>query len=120
MTKLLNENDYGKITISEEVIARIAGVAAIESYGIVGMVSRSMVKDSFVELLGKDNVSRGVEIKSDDEEGLIINLYVIFAYGVRVSEVATNIMRKVKYIVESIVGIPVKSVNIHVEGVSQK
>ncbi len=120
MTRLLNNNEYGQIMISDDVIARIAGMAAIESYGIVGMVSRSMVRDSFVELLGRDNVSRGVEINSEDEEGLVINLYAIFAYGVRVSEVAYNIMRKVKYILESIVGVRVKSVNIHVEGVSQK
>ncbi|SRR6056297_813636 len=120
MTRLLNDNEYGQIMISDDVIARIAGMAAIESYGIVGMVSKNMVRDSFVELLGRDNVSKGVEIDSEDEEGLIINLYAIFAYGVRVSEVAYNIMRKVKYILESIVGVKVKSVNIHVEGVSQK
>jgi uncharacterized alkaline shock family protein YloU len=120
MTRLLNDNEYGQIMISDDVIARIAGMAAIESYGIVGMVSKNMVRDSFVELLGRDNVSKGVEIDSEDEEGLVINLYAIFAYGVRVSEVAYNIMRKVKYILESIVGVKVKSVNIHVEGVSQK
>ncbi len=118
MNRQIVNNEYGQIAINDEVIARIAGMAALESYGIVAMVSRSIVKDSIVQLLGKDNVAKGIRIESD-EEGLIINLYAIFAYGVRVSEVATNVMSKVKYILESIVGVKVKSVNIHVEGVSQ-
>ncbi len=119
MSKIIVQNDLGNIVVSDEVIAQLSGISAVESYGIVGMCSRSKLKDSIVELLGKDNISRGVEVHSEGD-GVNIDLFVIVAYGIRVSEVAHNIMHKVKYIVESIVGIEVNSVNINVEGVRDK
>lgn len=108
--------EFGKVVISEEAISTAAGVAALECYGLVGMTSRSRIKDGFIELLGKENLSRGVEIRLDND-GVSIDLYIIVAYGTKISEVAQNVMEKVKYIVESFVGIPVNQVNVNVQGV---
>ncbi len=108
-------NEFGKIEISEEVLATIAGVAAVECYGIVGMASKKL-KDGLVELLGRENLSRGVKVSIEDDK-VVINLNIIVGYGVRISEVASNVRDKVKYMVETMSGLPVSRVNIHVRGV---
>lgn len=105
----------GRVIISEEVLATIAGMAAVECYGLVGMASRK-IKDGIVELLGRDNLSRGVEIVIQENE-VYVNLYIIVGYGVRISEVAHNVMEKVKYSIERITGLDVARVNVTVQGV---
>ena len=71
------KTDLGEVIISEELIATLAGVAAIECYGLVGMAARAKIKDGIAELLGRDNLSRGVEV-NQDEEHLIIDLTLLF------------------------------------------
>ena len=107
--------EYGRIEITEEVLATIAGVAAVECYGIVGMASKRL-KDGLVELLGRENLSRGVTVNIS-EDAIVIQLNIIVGYGVRISEVAANVREKVKYMVETMSGLPVTKVNIHVRGV---
>lgn len=108
--------EYGKIVITDEAISTVAGVAALECYGLVGMCSRSRIRDGFIELLGKENLSRGVEVHVKDDI-VSIDLFVIVGYGTKISEVAQNIMEKVKYVVETLVGLPVEQVNVNVQGV---
>lgn len=109
------ENELGKITISKEVISIIAGMAAIECYGLVGMATQR-VKDGLNELLGRDNLRKGVEVVVG--EGTVsINLYIIVEYGVNISEVANNIIDKVKYTLEELAGVEVSEININVQGV---
>jgi uncharacterized alkaline shock family protein YloU len=108
--------ELGKITISEDVIATVAGMAAMDCYGLVGMASRKQVKDTVTELLGRDNPGRGVEIRIVDGE-ILIDLYIIVSYGTRISEVAQNVMDKVKYTFESMLGLTIEQVNIIVQGV---
>lgn len=108
--------EFGKIVISDEAIATVAGVAALECYGLVGMCSRSRIRDGFIELLGKENLSRGVEVHVNDTS-VSVDLFIIVGYGTKISEVAQNIMEKVRYVVESLVGLPVENVNINVQGV---
>ncbi|NLG79164.1 MAG: Asp23/Gls24 family envelope stress response protein [Firmicutes bacterium] len=107
--------ELGQITISDEVIALIAGVAATECYGLVGMASRN-IQDGIAELLGMENLSRGVEVKLAGDE-VVIDLYIIVEYGTKITEVAHNVMDKVRYVVESMTGLKVARVNITVQGV---
>ncbi len=109
------ENELGKVVISEELLANLAGVAAVECYGLVGMASRKL-KDGIAELLGRDNLSRGVEVKLEDEL-LTVDLYIIVSYGTKIPEVAVNVMEKVKYTLEKLTGLTVAGVNIYVQGV---
>ena len=109
------QTKYGQIIISEEVLATIAGMAAIECYGLVGMAARN-IKDGLVELLGKENISRGVEV-TVREKDICVDLHIIVGYGVKISEVAHNVMEKVKYSIEKITGLTVACVNITVQGV---
>lgn len=112
--QLATEN--GKIEVAEQVIAVIAGSAAMDCYGLVGMASRKGLKDGIAELLGRENLSRGVEVRHDDET-VHLDLYVIVSYGTKISEVAHNIQAKVKYVLEEVVGLKVDYVNIYVQGV---
>lgn len=106
----------GEITIDQEVIAKYAGAAAIECFGVVGMASVN-VKDGFVKLLKKDNLSHGVNVVVDDNNSLDIGLHIIVAYGVSISAVAENLISNVKYQVEAFTGMRVNQIHVYVEGV---
>ena len=109
-------NDLGRIDISDEVIATIAGGAALECYGLVGMASRSQLKDGISELLGRENLSKGIEVRTG-ENGIELELYIIVGYGTKISEVAHNVQTKVKYALHQALGLDVTTVNIFVQGV---
>ncbi|BBI34520.1 Asp23/Gls24 family envelope stress response protein [Cohnella abietis] len=112
--QLVSEN--GKIDVADQVIAVIAGSAALDCYGLVGMASRKGFKDGIAELLGRENLSRGVEVRHEGEL-VHLDLYVIVSYGTKISEVAHNIQSKVKYVLEEVVGLKVDIVNVNVQGV---
>ena len=105
---------YGQIDISTDVIATIAGGAAVDCYGIVGMASKNQLKDGLTDILRKENFTRGVR---KDEDEVHIDMYIIVSYGTKISEVAHNVQTKVKYTLDQTVGLAVDSVNIYVQGV---
>jgi len=107
--------DLGRILLSDEVIATMAGVATTECYGIVGMAG-SRLKDGIAELLGRENLSKGVVVELGDES-VEIDLYIVVGYGTRISEIARNVTDKVRYVIESTTGLKVTGVHIHVQGV---
>jgi len=111
----LNTND-GHVTITNEVIATIAGGAAIECYGIVGMASKSQIKDGIAEILRKENFSRGVIVRQEDNS-LHVDMYIIVSYGTKISEVAHNVQSQVKYNLSQSLGLTIDSVNIYIQGV---
>ena len=106
----------GKITIADDLIASIAGYAAVENYGIVGMNSKT-ASDSLVELFGKDNMRRGVKVTMVSPEVIDIDLYVTLEYGGSLPAVAQNAKSNVKYRVEEMTGLTVHAVNVHVENI---
>ncbi len=107
----------GQIEISNEVIATIAGGAAVDCYGIVGMASKNQIKDGLTEILRKENFTRGVIIRQEEEDSLHIDMYIIVSYGTKISEVAYNVQSKVKYTLEKTIGLSADTVNIYVQGV---
>ncbi|HHW14208.1 MAG TPA: Asp23/Gls24 family envelope stress response protein [Firmicutes bacterium] len=108
-------NALGQVNISDEVIGIIGGVAAMECYGLVGMANRN-IQDGISELLRREQLNRGVEVHVEPE-GVVLDLYIIVEYGTNITEVAHNVMEKVKYSVENQVGVTVSRVNVHVQGV---
>ncbi|MGO4887824.1 Asp23/Gls24 family envelope stress response protein [Anaerobacillus sp. MEB173] len=110
------KTQFGQIEVSKEVVATIAGGAAVDCYGIVGMSSQKQLKDGLSELLRKENFSRGVVIREEDDL-VHIDMYIIVSYGTKISEVAHNVQTKVKYQLEQMLGLVVDSVNIFVQGV---
>ncbi|WP_343209547.1 Asp23/Gls24 family envelope stress response protein [Anaerolentibacter hominis] len=105
----------GEILIENEVIAKYAGSAAVECFGVVGMAYVSM-KDGLVKLLKRDSISQGVNVVIE-ESGISVALHIIVAYGVSISAVADNLISNVKYKVEEFTGMKVEKINVFVEGV---
>ncbi|MBA2874033.1 Asp23/Gls24 family envelope stress response protein [Thermaerobacillus caldiproteolyticus] len=110
------QTKYGRIEISNDVIATIAGGAAVDCYGIVGMASKSQIKDGISEILRRENFSKGVIVREENGE-VHIDMYIIVSYGTKISEVAHNVQTKVKYTLDQILGLSVQSINIYVQGV---
>ena len=110
------QTKYGQIDISNDVIATVAGGAAIDCYGIIGMASKKQFKDGIAEILRKENFTKGVIVRQNEEE-VHIDMYIIVSYGTKISEVAHNVQSKVKYTLDKTVGLAVDSVNIFVQGV---
>ena len=108
-------NAYGKITISDMAIAKVASQAAMECYGIVDTVSRRFT-DSLAELFKKDTRGKGVKVTTDGDK-IYIDVYVIIKFGVSINAVAQSLKESVKYHVERFTGMIVDSVNVNVIGV---
>ena len=108
-------NDLGLITVSEDVLLKVAGYAALECYGIVAMSSKR-AKDGFVEWLGKENLTKGVQVNIT-EAGIDIDLFIIVEYGISIVEVCNIIKSQVCYKIENMTGAKVRRVNISVEGI---
>ncbi|MGF7185692.1 putative alkaline shock family protein YloU [Desulfitispora alkaliphila] len=113
--KSIQTNELGHINVSESVIAMIAGHATVQCYGIVGMSSRKL-KDGFAELLGREALAKGIYVNTSDDS-LTIEVHIIVSYGTKISEVAQNVMDRVKYDVEAMTGVTVEAVNVLVQGV---
>jgi uncharacterized alkaline shock family protein YloU len=108
-------NEFGSVIVSQEVIETIAGLAAMECYGLVGMSSKN-VQDGIADLLGWENISKGivVDIEADNVN---LELNIIVEYGTNIQEVANNVMDRVKYVIEDKIGINVQKINVNVQGV---
>lgn len=110
-----NEIDMGIVKISDEVVGVIAGLATTEIKGIVGM-SASLAGGITQILSGKKNLSKGVKV-SVGENSASIDLFVVVEYGIKIPEVAVAVQENVKKAVESMTGLTVSTVNIHVQNV---
>jgi len=110
--------EVGRVKISDEVIAVIAGVASSDIIGVSSM-GNSMVGGIAGFLGGKKNISKGIKVDIKDE-GVTIDIHIVVMYGVRIPEMAWTIQEKVKKEVEKITGLDVLKVNIHIDGVSME
>jgi uncharacterized alkaline shock family protein YloU len=108
-------NDIGAIRITDEVVAIIAGIAAIEVPGVTSMSGG--IAGGIAEALGRKNLSKGVKVEVGEKEAAI-DLYIIVEYGFRIPVVAWTIQEKVKQTVEDMTGLNVVEVNIHIQGVN--
>jgi uncharacterized alkaline shock family protein YloU len=109
------KNKYGTIYIANEVVARIAGMAAMDCYGIVGMAAKN-IKDGLVQLLKMESLTKGINLNINNDT-ITIDLHIIVDYGTNISAIADSIVSTVKYRVEENIGLPVAKVNIFVEDV---
>lgn len=110
-----NINEYGSVRIADDVVAIIAELAAKEVKGILGMSGG--IADSITEMLGKKSPSKGVKVEVGEKE-TAIDLYVVVEYGVRIPDVAWQVQENVKKAVETMTGLNVVEVNIHIQGVN--
>lgn len=110
-----NEADMGVVKISDEVVGVIAGLATTEIKGIVGM-STSVVGGITQILTGKKNLSKGVKVNVG-ESNATIDLFVVVEYGLRIPDIALQVQENVKKAVETMTGLAVAAINVHVQNV---
>jgi uncharacterized alkaline shock family protein YloU len=109
------DTGYGEVTIDNEVLEKVAGVTAVECYGIVGMAMVN-VTSGIAKLLKGDSITKGISLKVDDN-CIRIDLHIVIEYGVNIKAVTDNLVSTVKYKLETFSGLEVKHINIYVEDV---
>ena len=110
-------NAYGKISISDLAIAKVASNTATESYGIVEMVSRRFT-DTLAHILNKEVGGKGIKVTTAGNR-IYIDCFVVIKYGVSIVAVAESLKEAIKYRVESFTGMIVDTVNVNVIGVKK-
>ena len=109
-----SEGSMGRINISPTTVATIATRSVHQCYGVVGMASKNLV-NGIAHVLTRDS-RHGIDVIFE-EDGIVIDVYVIVEYGIRIRIVAQSIQNTVKFHVEKALGMPVKAVNVFVQGV---
>lgn len=115
----LNENPEGTVSFATDVVATIAGLAANEVEGVAGMSSRNN-NSSFADILSRKssrNYTKGVKVDIADNK-VAVDVTIIVDYGSPVPDVAKSIQENVKKAIETMSGLAVHSVDVHVTGVS--
>src|SRR5690554_2650330 len=107
--------EHGQVKISDDVVGIIAGLAASEVEGVTSMSGG--LTGNITEIFGKKSHSKGVKVEVGEEEAAV-DLHVIVDYGVKIPDVAWKIQENAKKAIESMTGLRVVEVNIHVQGVN--
>ena len=111
----MSDKVTGEINIANDVLAEIAGFAALECYGIVGMASPSL-RDGVEKLLSGDRLRRGVQI-SNTENGIQVDLFVVIEHGTNLTEVSHNLADRVRYVLQTMADVEVSGVEVHVQDI---
>ncbi|KIL34323.1 alkaline-shock protein [Cohnella kolymensis] len=109
--------DMGTIEIAPEVIEVIAGLATVEVDGVAGMSGG--ISSGIGELLGRKNLSKGVKVEVGQREAAV-DVSIIIQYGRRIPEISAEIQRNVKRSIETMTGLNVVEVNVHIHDVHFK
>lgn len=109
-------SDHNEIKIADDVVAVIAGVAVAEVSGVSEMAGG--FAGGITEVLsGKKNLAKGIKVEVGEKDTKI-DVNIIVEYGVRIPDVAFEIQNRVKKAVETMTGLTVVEVNVHVQGVN--
>ena len=112
MVNLVNEK--GTISITNEVFTNLAGDAATKCFGVKGMAGRSK-EGGPLQLLRRESMSKGVEVRFNDDDSISLDLHIGVDQGVNISAVARSIMNEVSYKLSKATGMPVKSVDVYID-----
>ena len=110
------EKEIGSVKISPDVVAVIASIAASEVEGVCSM--SSSIAGGISEFLGKKNYSKGVKVEITADDSAVIDLYVIAQYGANINNMGEEMQSTVKKSVETMTGLNVIRVNVHVQGIN--
>ncbi len=106
--------ELGMVRIADEVVSIIAGIAASDINGVSSMSGG--IGGGIAEVLGRRNLSKGVKVDVGTEDAKI-DIFIIVEYGERIPDVTWNIQESVKKAVETMTGLNVTYINVHVQGV---
>lgn len=112
---LHTSNSYGKITITDDAVACVAGRLALDCYGVVDKVPRNF-SNACADLFKKNSLGRGVKVVTKDNR-IFVDLYVVLSFGLNISAVANSLKATIKFGLESFTGMIVDTVDVHVVGI---
>ena len=107
-------NDRGRISITSEVFTNLAGDAATSCFGVKGMAGRSK-EGGPLQLLRRESMSKGVDVRFNDDGSISLELHIGVDHGVNISAVSSSIMNEVSYKLSKSTGVPVKNVDVYVD-----
>jgi len=110
------KEEMGEIRISSEVVSIIASNAALEVEGVASLGGG--LAGNISQVLGRKNPFRGIKVEVAENRNVNIDLHIVVEYGARIPDVAWKIQERIKQNVESMTGLHVEEINIHVQGVS--
>lgn len=111
------QNELGNIIIDSNAIAQIAYKSVMECYGVVGFGTVSKTSNLIELLKGDAATTKGIKVVQEDN--LKLEVYIIVQYGVNINTVASNIVEKINYNIENMLGLKVSHININVQGVQK-
>jgi len=103
--------ERGRISVTPDTIAQIVGAAAAESYGVVALAGRSRLSR-----LVPWGIKKGVEVEFRPD-GLAVQVHVVVEHGLKLAEVAEAVRSRVRYELDRMVGLPISSLEVHIDGV---
>ena len=106
--------EQGRIAIAPAAIAQIVGAAAAESYGVVALAGRGRLSRRLPW-----GIKKGVDVGLR-ADGLAVELRVVVEHGLNLAEVAETVRSRVQYELERMVGLPIASLEVHIEGVRSR
>ena len=109
-------SENGNINYSDEVLRKIVGLATMECYGVVGMAQKKSIRNEINELLKNDSFNKGVFVNKR-KDSIEVDLYIVVGYGLRITEIASEVQKKVKFDLERTFNISFAAINVYVQGV---
>ena len=113
---ITEKEEMGEIRISSEVVSIIASNAAMEVEGIASLGGG--IAGNISQVLGRKNPFRGIKVEVTDNREVNLDLHIVVEYGVRIPDVAWKLQERIKHDVETMTGLHVQEINVHVQGVS--
>ena len=105
----------GKLHVANDVLADMVGHAALECYGVVGMVAPNAA-DGIAKILPPSRLRRGITLNMSDA-GVHVDLYVVIEYGTNINAVSQNLVDAVSFVLKEQARVPIEGIEVHVEGV---
>lgn len=111
-------NELGQIQISNEAIASVVADATLECYGVVGIANKESIRNKISNLLSKKDYYKGV-FASQEKNRIVISVYIVVAFGCKVTEVMSEVQKKVKYVLEQTFETSVKRVDVYAQSLQK-
>lgn len=107
---------YGVINITSDAVAQVAGNAASQCYGVVGMAEKKSIRSEINELLKIENYNKGIFVKKV-KDSFEVDIYIVVGYGLRITEIVSAVQKKVKFDLERAFNMNFAAINVYVQGV---
>lgn len=105
----------GKLHVANDVLADMVGHAAMECYGVVGMVAPNAA-DSIAKILPPSRLRRGITIDTA-EAGVHVDLYIVVEYGTNINAISQNLVDAVSFVLKEQARVPIDGIDVHVQDV---